>query len=75
MSYCLTLHCGCVLYIACHPATGVAHTRIIQSRGKDCGIRRHEVGLRLYLREILPDAEHRPSPVWMYESDVLDRLL
>jgi hypothetical protein len=59
MSHDLTLQCGCVVYVSAHPETGVAHTRIIQSRGSDCRVRRHEVGLRLFLWELLPDAAHR----------------
>ena len=54
MSHNLTLACGCVVYVSAHPETGVAHTRIIQSRGNDCRVRRHEVGLRLFLWELLP---------------------
>jgi hypothetical protein len=54
MSYTLTLQCGCSVYVACHPRTGVAHTRIIEFRGAACDIRRHEVGLRLALWEALP---------------------
>jgi hypothetical protein len=56
MSYDLTLQCGCVVYVAANPATRVAHTRIIQSRGAQCAVRRHEIGLRLYLWELLPEA-------------------
>ena len=55
MSYNLTLHCGCIVYVSCHPKTRVAHTRIIQTRGAGCANRRHDVGARLYLWEILPD--------------------
>ena len=55
MSYNLTLQCGCVVYVSAHPKTRVAHTRIIQTRGPACRVRRHEVGLRLYLWELLPD--------------------
>jgi len=55
MSHNLTLECGCVVYVSAHPETGVAHTRIIQARGNDCRVRRHEVGLRLSLWELLPD--------------------
>jgi len=55
-SHCLTLQCGCVVYVSCHPTTGVAHTRIIQSRGEACRVRRHEVGLRLFLWELLPES-------------------
>jgi hypothetical protein len=55
MSYDLTLQCGCVVYVSAHPATRLVHTRIIQSRGEQCRVRRHEVGLRLYLWELLPE--------------------
>ena len=69
MSYNLSLQCGCVLYVSCHPKTRIAHTRVIQSRGPACRVRRHEVGLHLYLWEILPDPTHRPQLRW---SDVLE---
>ena len=55
MSYTLTLQCGCVVYVSSHPKTRIAHTRVIQSRGSKCGVRRHEIGLRLFLWELLPD--------------------
>ena len=61
MSYDLTLQCGCVVYVSCHPETRIAHTRLIQSRGPGCQVRRHEVGLRLHLWEILPDRTDRPQ--------------
>ena len=64
MSYTLTLHCGCVVYVSCHPETRVAHTRIIQTRGADCGVRKHDVGVRLFLWEILPDKVHRGDVAW-----------
>jgi hypothetical protein len=64
MSYTLSLQCGCVVYVSCHPTTRVAHTRVIQTRGPVCRVRRHDVGLRLYLWEILPDRVHRAEPVW-----------
>jgi len=54
MSYNLSLSCGCVVYVSCHPRTRVAHTRVIETRGATCSVRRHEVGLRLYLWELLP---------------------
>ena len=54
MSYNLSLSCGCVVYVSCHPRTRVAHTRVIEARGAACCVRRHEVGLRLYLWELLP---------------------
>ena len=69
MSYLLTLQCGCVVYVSVHPVTLIAHTRIIQSRGTDCRVRRHEIGLRLYLWELLPDPAHRPRLEW---SDVFE---
>jgi hypothetical protein len=64
MSYNITLQCGCVVYVACHPHTGVAHTRILEQRHPSCRMRRHEVGLRLYLWELLPDPSHRPTAVF-----------
>jgi hypothetical protein len=59
MSYNLSLSCGCVVYVSCHPRTRVAHTRVIEARGAECGVRRHEVGLRLYLSELLPQPIRR----------------
>jgi hypothetical protein len=55
MSYNLSLSCGCIVYVSCHPRTQVAHTRVIEARGARCGVRRHEVGLRLYLWDLLPE--------------------
>jgi hypothetical protein len=69
MSYNLTLPCGCIVYVSCHPKTGLAHTRIIQSRGASCRVRRHEIGLRLCLWEILPDPAYRPRLEWADTSD------
>jgi hypothetical protein len=69
MSYNLTLQCGCLVYIACDPRTAVAHARILERRGSGCRVRKHEVGLRLSLFEIVtdieeiePDAERRIEP-------------
>jgi hypothetical protein len=59
MSYTLTLQCGCVVYVSCHPRTGVAHTRVIQTRDTRCRIRRHDVGVRLFLWELLPEPVDR----------------
>jgi hypothetical protein len=64
MSYELTLHCGCVVYVSCHPLTHVAHTRVLQSRAPACRDRRHDVGTRLYLWELLPDPARRAAPEW-----------
>ena len=61
MSHTLVLHCGCVVYVACDPKTLVAHTRIVESRGRACRIRNHEVGARLYLWEILPERVQPPD--------------
>ena len=64
MSYNLTLPCGCVVYVSCHPRTRIAHTRIIQARAPACRVRKHEVGARLYLWELLPNPAHSPLPDW-----------
>ena len=60
MSYTLTLQCGCVVYVSQNPATRIVHTRILQSKGPSCVNRRHEVGLRLYLWELLPPPSTPP---------------
>ena len=69
MSYNLKLQCGCTVYVACHPQTRLAHTRVIDARGPSCRIGRHDVGARLYLWEILPDPEYRPRPRFVEEED------
>jgi hypothetical protein len=56
MSHTLTLACGCVVYVSCHPKTNVAHSRIIEQRGASCGNRKHAIGVRLWLWEMLPDS-------------------
>jgi hypothetical protein len=61
-SYTLTLTCGCVVYVSCHPQTGVAHTRVIERRGAACSNRHHDVGARLWLWEMLPTSA-APPPV------------
>jgi hypothetical protein len=53
MSFNMTLACGCVVYVSRHPATHVAHTRVIESRGRLCRVFRHDVGIRLEHAEIL----------------------
>lgn len=63
MSYNLTLFCGCHVYVACDPRTHVAHTRVIETRGAQCRVQRHEVGLRLYLWDLLPDPPGRLRPL------------
>ncbi len=67
MSYTITLGCGCRVYVSCDPRTRAAHTRIIESRGAVCRVRRHDVGIRLRLWELLPDQGTQP-PVVEYEG-------
>ena len=55
MSYTIALHCGCIVYVSCHPATHCAHTRIIESVGARCTNRRHERGARVSVWELLPE--------------------
>jgi len=57
MSYTVTLWCGCAVYVSCNPITGIAHSRIVERRGPACPVRRHETGARLWLWELLPEAE------------------
>jgi hypothetical protein len=65
MSYNITLGCGCSVYVACHPQTGLAHTRVLERRSLRCAVREHEVGLHLKLWELLPDPTHRPTASFM----------
>ncbi len=58
MSYNLTLECGCMVYVSCHPRTGVAHTRVIERRGAMCQQRIHDRGVRLWLWDLLPPDKH-----------------
>ena len=60
MSYTVTLGCGCRVYVACHPHTGDAHTRIIEMRSPECGVRSHDVGVRIPLWELLPYEPDQP---------------
>jgi hypothetical protein len=55
MSHNITLYCGCIVYVACHPVTGAAHTRVLEFRHPMCPARNHEVGLRFALWELLPE--------------------
>ena len=57
MSYNLTLQCGCVVYVSCDPRTGLSHSRVIERRGTHCLVRNHEIGLKIYLWELLPAAQ------------------
>lgn len=61
MSYTVTLGCGCRVYVACHPRTGLAHTRIIEYRPSGCAVRSHEVGVRVPVWELLPYEPDEPS--------------
>jgi hypothetical protein len=74
MSYNLTLQCGCIVYVACNPRNGLAHTRILEAKGAVCGTRRHEVGQKLYLWEILPDPAFRPDPVFVSDGARITRI-
>ena len=69
MSYTVTLGCGCRVYVACHPRTGLAHTRIIEYLSTGCAVRSHAIGVRVPVWELLPYEPDEPSPV------VLDELL
>jgi len=64
MSYHLTLRCGCVVHVSVRPASRITRTRIIQTRGRQCTVGRHRVGLRLRLWELLPDRADRPEIDW-----------
>jgi hypothetical protein len=68
MSYNLTIACGCTVYVSCHPRTGVAHTRVVERRGVTCRIRRHEVGARIWLWELLPDDTYEARPDFVVED-------
>lgn len=74
MSYNLTLQCGCVVYVACNPISHFAHTRVLETKSRGCETRRHEVGLRLYLWEILPDPAYRPRPVFVSDGSQMIRI-
>jgi hypothetical protein len=67
MSYSITLWCGCRVYVSINQRTRVAHTRIVERRGVACPDRRHWVGTRLRLWEILPDTRVA-EPAVEYES-------
>jgi hypothetical protein len=54
MSYTLTIICGCTVYVSRHPDTCIPHTRIIERRGAVCRERKHEVGVKLRLSDLLP---------------------
>ena len=61
MSYNLTAQCGCLVYVSCDPKTGIAHARVIERKGDQCRIRTHEIGVRVYLQELLPESSTPPT--------------
>lgn len=63
MSYTVSLWCGCRVYVSCHPRTGLAHSRIIETRGATCPDRKHGIGTRIWLWEILPDGRTQPPRI------------
>jgi hypothetical protein len=71
MSYTVTLWCGCRVYVACHPVTRLAHSRVIELRDSKCPVRHHDVGARLWLWELLPDP--RTAQATPAFEDVTDR--
>ena len=62
MSYLLTVPCGCVVHVVRDPSTNHARTRVIAQRGATCLWRHHEVGVRFFLWEMLPDSAARQPP-------------
>lgn len=70
MSYTVTLWCGCGVYVSCNPKTGIAHSRVVETRGGACPVRRHEVGARLWLWELLPDHPPREETLIEFDSGV-----
>jgi hypothetical protein len=52
----------------------VAHTRVVESRGAQCATRRHEIGLRLHLWELLPDPGYLTRAVFVSNGDQLTHL-
>ena len=74
MSYNLTLQCSCLVYVACDPRTRVAHARVIETKGARCSTKRHEVGFRLFLWEILPDPACQPRAVFVSDGSHMTRI-
>jgi len=62
MFYRLCLACGCTVYVVRDPITGVAQLRELESRGSSCTDRRHALGARLWLWEILPEPQRPEEP-------------
>lgn len=61
MSYSVMLWCGCTVDVSCNAATGKAHSRTIERRGTRCSVKRHEVGTRAWLWELLPNGSRHMS--------------
>ena len=70
MSYTVSLWCGCRVYVACNTTTGLAHSRVIESRGGSCPVRRHEIGARLWLWELLPDPRAQEDTINLIDSSL-----
>ena len=66
-SYCVTVWCGCRVYVSRHPRSGLTNTRIIERRGDQCRIRQHMIGARLWLWELLPDRRNA-NPAIRFEA-------
>ena len=62
MSYTVKLWCGCRVYVCCHPVTRLAYTRVVETRGETCPMRRHETGARLWLWDFLPGSGGTQRP-------------
>ncbi|MEO8678331.1 MAG: hypothetical protein ABI665_04750 [Vicinamibacterales bacterium] len=62
MSYLLTVPCGCVVHVVRDPRTNHVQTRVIAQRGATCHWRNHDVGVRFFLWEMLPEPAHRQAP-------------
>jgi hypothetical protein len=69
-SYTIELPCSCTVYVSRHPRTGVAHTRVIEARGRRCRVRSHAVGTRLWLWELLPEQGVPDARVCFEASDL-----
>ena len=61
VSYNLTLQCGCILRVARDSQSATGPIRVVETRGDGCAARAHDVGARLYLWELLPDACGHPE--------------
>lgn len=48
-----------MVYVSCHPGTGIAHTRIIERRAPQCGDRHHDVGRRMSASDLQKEERER----------------